>query len=86
MSDQIAGENLAVLATYFKDTYKDLTKHCTAGTTSEKEIRKNMIAWMKKNGFAKEPAPGHGSSKPGKSKGMQEGTKKFGQAVAKALK
>jgi|GEM_PF-4113962 len=61
----IAGENLGVLHTYAKDSFKKLEKKCIASDGNERTTRKNMVQWMIDNGFAKEKAPGHGSGKPG---------------------
>ena len=79
----IAGENLGILATYARETYKDLEKKCRGN--DDKETRKAMIKFMMDNGFANEKAPGHKSSKDGKDKGMQKGTSEFCKAVAKKL-
>lgn len=83
---EIAGNNLAVLQTYAPDTFKQLEKKCLDDKGNEKETKKNMRQWLMDNGLANEEAPGHGSSKPGKGKGMQPGTEKFVKAVATKLR
>ncbi|WP_422014579.1 hypothetical protein [Roseateles sp.] len=79
----IAGENLGVLQTYAKDSFKKLEKKCIASDGNERTTRKNMVQWMIDNGFAKEKAPGHGSGKPGDK--MQDSTKKWIQSVQKKI-
>jgi len=84
--DEIAGLNLAVLQTYAPDTFKTLEKKCRADDGQDKTTKKNMRAFLIKNGLAKEVAPGHGSSKPGKGKGVQPGTTKYCKDVASKLR
>jgi len=83
--DEIAGENLAVLATYGRATYDDLEKRCRADNGVDKITRRNMRTFLINHGLALEVAPGHSSSAPGKGKGVQAGTTRFVNAVAAAL-
>lgn len=80
---EIAGENLATLQTYAKDSFKSLEKKCRSSDGQDKTTRKNMIQFMIDNGFAKEKAPGHSSGKPGDK--MQDATKKWIQSVQKKI-
>ena len=82
--DEIAGENLAVLQMYGKQTYKDLEKRCRSHNGSDRVTRQNMRRFLITHGLALTVAPGHGTQ-PGKGKAMQAGTRLFVNAVAAAL-
>ena len=92
IAQDIAGKNLEVLATYSEDIYKNLEKRCSRDVLggSQKDINKQLRKCMRKFlidcGLANEVAPGHGSSKPKKGKGIQKSTQTFLDDVAKCLK
>jgi hypothetical protein len=82
----IAGQNLATLATYATSTYNDLERRCRSRDGSERATRAAMRTFLITKGLANEVAPGHASKKPGKGYKPQPGTLRYCQNVAKALK
>jgi hypothetical protein len=83
---QVAAENLDGLYDYSEDTWKRIYKYATRAAVpcTDRQIRKEMITLMVNMGFTTQ-MPGHGTSKKGKSSGLQHATKVWLKNVADEL-